>query len=237
MEDTIAQTRFERVSKHSNNSLLAKGNTLQSDEDSLKLDKLMALCTTLQNKVLDLEKITTTQRNEIASLKRRVKKLKKKNRITTKKITLAQALEALKTLKPKVKGIVFQEPDEVVSNDADKEIVDVDVLGGEETFVAGQNENVVKKVVDAAQVSTAVTIVTITTKEITLVQALEALKTLKPKGKRIMIEEPIKPKKKDQIRLDEKAAKNLQVKLDEEERLAREKAEKEERATIALIEE
>ncbi|GJW11540.1 uncharacterized mitochondrial protein-like protein [Tanacetum coccineum] len=35
MGDTIAQTRFENVSKHSNDSLLARGNTLQSDEDSV----------------------------------------------------------------------------------------------------------------------------------------------------------------------------------------------------------
>ncbi|GKC26153.1 putative ribonuclease H-like domain-containing protein [Tanacetum coccineum] len=33
-----------------------RGNTLRSDEDRLKLDELMALCTTLQNRVLDLEK-------------------------------------------------------------------------------------------------------------------------------------------------------------------------------------
>ncbi|GKD04328.1 hypothetical protein Tco_1179302, partial [Tanacetum coccineum] len=33
MGDTIAQTRFESVSKHSNNSLLARGNTLRSDDD------------------------------------------------------------------------------------------------------------------------------------------------------------------------------------------------------------
>nr|GEU81269.1 hypothetical protein [Tanacetum cinerariifolium] len=114
----------------------------------------------------------------------------------------------------------------------------VDVLGGEEVFVAGQNENVVKEVVDAAQVITAATTVTITTKEITLAQALEALKTSIPKvkgivfqepvksttttttiissqksqdkGKRIMIEELVKPKKKDQTKLDEEAAKKLQ---------------------------
>ncbi|GKF54735.1 hypothetical protein Tco_0165075, partial [Tanacetum coccineum] len=48
-----------------------------SDEDRLKLDELMALCTTLQNKVLDMENTKITQPNEIASLKRRVKKLKK----------------------------------------------------------------------------------------------------------------------------------------------------------------
>ncbi|GJS49929.1 putative ribonuclease H-like domain-containing protein [Tanacetum coccineum] len=58
--DTTARTRFESVSKHSNDSLLARGNTLQSDEDRLKLDELMALCTTLQTRVLDLEKIKTT---------------------------------------------------------------------------------------------------------------------------------------------------------------------------------
>ncbi|GJR64998.1 hypothetical protein Tco_0011063 [Tanacetum coccineum] len=80
MGDTIAQTRFESISKHSNDSLLARGNTLQSDDDRLKLNELRTLCTTLQNRVLDLEKTKTTQHNEIASLKRRVKKLKKKDR-------------------------------------------------------------------------------------------------------------------------------------------------------------
>ncbi|GJY51381.1 retrovirus-related pol polyprotein from transposon TNT 1-94 [Tanacetum coccineum] len=50
--DTTAQTRFENVSKHYNDSLFAKGNTVRSDEDSL--------CTNLQQRVLDLEKIKTT---------------------------------------------------------------------------------------------------------------------------------------------------------------------------------
>ncbi|GKC37347.1 hypothetical protein Tco_1049731, partial [Tanacetum coccineum] len=50
--DTTTRTRFESVSKHSNDSLLARGNTLRSDEDRRKLDELMALRTTLQNKRL-----------------------------------------------------------------------------------------------------------------------------------------------------------------------------------------
>ncbi|GJV27132.1 hypothetical protein Tco_1383580 [Tanacetum coccineum] len=167
IRDTTARTRFESVSKHSNDSLLAKGNTIRSDEDRFKLDELMTLCTTLQNRVLDLEKTKTTQQNEIASLKRRVKKLEKKSRSRTHKlkrlykvgltarvessgdeeslgedaskqgrinaidadeeITLLSvqddvdkemfdvdalnALEALKTSNPKVKGIVFQDPE------------------------------------------------------------------------------------------------------------------------------
>nr|GFA38630.1 hypothetical protein [Tanacetum cinerariifolium] len=73
IRDTTAQTRFESVSKHSNDSLLARGNTLQSDEDKMKLNELMALCTTIQNMVLELEKIKTSQYTEIVSLKRRVK--------------------------------------------------------------------------------------------------------------------------------------------------------------------
>nr|GEZ43227.1 hypothetical protein [Tanacetum cinerariifolium] len=56
------------------------------------------------------------------------------------------------------------------------------------------------------------------------------------KGKGIMIEEPIKPKNKDQIRLDEDAALKLQAKFDEEERVARERSKKEQEANIALIE-
>ncbi|GKE60204.1 hypothetical protein Tco_1510571, partial [Tanacetum coccineum] len=50
------------------------------------------------------------------------------------------------------------------------------------------------------------------------------------KGKGILIE-PVKPmKKKDLIRLDEEAALKLQAEFDEQERLAREKAEKEKEA-------
>nr|GEW99402.1 hypothetical protein [Tanacetum cinerariifolium] len=121
-----------------------------------------------------------------------------------------------------------------VQDDADKEMFNVNTLVGDEVFIeqevvvkkANDRVNVVEEVVDAAQVSTAATTVTITTKEITLAQALEALKTSKPKHK-----------KKDQIRLDEEAAKKLQVEFDEEERLAREKAKKEKRANITLIEE
>nr|GEW46623.1 putative reverse transcriptase domain-containing protein [Tanacetum cinerariifolium] len=60
----------------------------------------------------------------------------------------------------------------------------------EDITLVRQNENVVEEVVDATQVSTAATTVTITTKEITLAQALEALKTSKRKVKGIVFQEP-----------------------------------------------
>ncbi|GJR70199.1 hypothetical protein Tco_0016264 [Tanacetum coccineum] len=173
IRDTTAQTRFESVSKHSNDSLLARGNTLQSDEDRLKLDELMALCTTLQKKVLDLEKIKTTQDNEIASLKRRVKKLKKKNRLRTHKLRRLYKVgltamvessgdeESLGEDASKQERIDAIDADEeiilVSVQNVDEEMFDVNVLDGEEVFVAEQEVtankendevNVVKEVVE-----------------------------------------------------------------------------------------
>nr|GEX87313.1 hypothetical protein [Tanacetum cinerariifolium] len=243
MGDTTAQTRFESVSKHSNDSLLARRNTLQSDEDRHKLDELIDLCTNLKNRFLDLEQTKTTQKKEIASrhdesasLKRRVKKLEKRNRPRTHKLK--------RLYKVGLSARVESFGDEyILGEDASKQERRIDVIDADKditlVFVARQNINVVEEVVDAAQVSTATTTVTITTEEITLAQALEALKTSKPKdkGKGIMIKEPVKPKKKDQIRIDEEPALKLQAKFDEKERLAREKAKKEQEANIALIEE
>ncbi|GJQ94851.1 hypothetical protein Tco_0005990 [Tanacetum coccineum] len=153
--------------------------------------------------------------------------------------------EVKKALKKKERRINAIDVDEDITlvnvqDDADNEMFDMDVLNDEEVFVTGQNENVVEKVVDAAQVSTTTTTIKVTTEEITLAQALEALKTSKPKdkGKGIMIEEPVKSiKNKDQISFDEEVALKLQAEFDKEERLAREKVEKEKEANIALIEE
>ncbi|GJW24638.1 retrovirus-related pol polyprotein from transposon TNT 1-94 [Tanacetum coccineum] len=114
----------------------------------------------VQTRVLDLEKTKTTQANEIASLKRRVKKLENKNRSRTHRLK--------RLYKVGLTARVESSGDEESLDDADKEMFEVDALNGGEVFVAGQNENVVEEVVDDAQVSTAVTTVIITTEEITL---------------------------------------------------------------------
>ncbi|GJT77776.1 hypothetical protein Tco_1044501 [Tanacetum coccineum] len=238
--------------------------------------------TIAQTRVLDLEKIKTSQHNKIASLKRRVKKLEKKRSSRTHKLKKLynvgltvrvessgdkESLGEDASKQGRINAIDADEDITLVNvqDDVDNEMFDVNVLNDEAVFVAGQNKNVVEEVVDVAQVSTAATTVTITTEEITLAQALEALKTSKPKvkwivfqepgksttttttissqqsqdkGKGIMMEEPVKPmKKKDLIRLDEEVALKLQAEFNEEERLAREKAKKEKEANIALIEE
>ncbi|GJV99009.1 hypothetical protein Tco_1554261, partial [Tanacetum coccineum] len=299
MGDTIAQTRFENVFKHSNDSLFARGNTLRSDEDRLKLDELMALCTTLQNRVLDLEKTKTSQHNEIASLKRRVKKLEKKDRSRTHRLKRLYKVGLTTTVESSNNeeslGEDASKQGRIDAIDADEEITlvsvhDVNVSASEEVFVVEQEVaeevvgiiNTAKIIIDAAQdsavgdivsaasaattVSTATTTTTTikTVDDITLAQALEEMKSTKPKKKGVVIQElgestttissqlssqqsqdkgkgiliePVKPmNKKDLIRLDEETALNLQAEFDEEERLAREKAEKEEEANIALIE-
>nr|GEU66200.1 hypothetical protein [Tanacetum cinerariifolium] len=197
-----------------------------------------------RSKVLDLEKTKTTQALKITSLKMRVKKLQKKQRSRT-------------------------QAQKIIQEVADKEVNDKVQKAVEEVV---KDKNTAKLIVDAAQVSAAgevnaariatnVIAATITTKEITLAQALMEIKTTKPKvkgivlqepsesitttisskksqdkGKAIMIKEPMKHKKKKKIRLDEEAALRLQAKFNEEQRPAREKDHKEQEANIALIE-
>ncbi|GJV57413.1 putative ribonuclease H-like domain-containing protein [Tanacetum coccineum] len=242
MGDTIAQTRFENVSKLSNDSLLAIGNTLQSDEDRLKLDELMELCTNLQTRVLDLEKTKTTQHIEIDSLKRRVKKLEKKRSsrshklkrlykvgLTTRVESSGDEEDLGEVASKQGRRINAIDSDEDITlvnvqDGADNEMFDVDALNDEEVFVAEQ-EIANEKDDDG---------------EITLAQAHIEIKSTKPKMKGVVIQDPeelVKPmKKKVQIMLDKEVATKLQAKFDEEERLAEEKVEKKKKAYIALIE-
>ncbi|GJY20161.1 retrovirus-related pol polyprotein from transposon TNT 1-94 [Tanacetum coccineum] len=259
--DNIAQTRFKNVFKLSNDPLLARGNTLRSGKDSLKLKELMELCTNLQQIVLDLEKTKTTQAEEIVSLKRRVKKLKQKKRSRTHglkrlhKVGMSRRVESsgdedslgedASKQGRRINAIDADEDITLVNVQDDAEMFDVNTLTGNEVFV---EQEVAAKDVN------------LTIDEVTLAQALAALKSVKPKvkdvviqepsttttttislqqpsqdkGKGIMVEEPVKTmKKKDLIRLDKEIAKRLQAEFDKEERLAREKDE----ANVALIEE
>ncbi|GJZ97808.1 putative ribonuclease H-like domain-containing protein [Tanacetum coccineum] len=100
---------------------------------SIKLDELMALCTNLQNKVLDLEKTKTSQHNEITSLKKRVKKLEKKDR-----------------MHPNRGGLMLDEEITLVS------VHDMNVSASEEVVEeVVEVINTAKLIIDAAQVSAA----------------------------------------------------------------------------------
>nr|GEW20079.1 hypothetical protein [Tanacetum cinerariifolium] len=204
--DKIAQTTFENVSELSNDSLLTRGNTLRSDEDKMKRNKLMELCTNLQSRVLNLEKTKTTQVLEIDSLKRRVKKLEKKQRSRNHKLK--------RLYKDRIEAIDADANITLVNDQDDVEMFDVNVLQGEEVFVdkevadkevndevqkvveeVVEEINTAKLIVDAVQVNVAGKVniasiattdsatATITIKKITLAQALMEIKTTKPKAK------------------------------------------------------
>ncbi|GKD96233.1 hypothetical protein Tco_1380130, partial [Tanacetum coccineum] len=81
--DAKSQTGFETASKQSNDLTPLRVNTLGSGEDRLKLKELMDLYTKLFDRVLDLETTKTAQAKEIASLKKRAKKLERKRKSKT----------------------------------------------------------------------------------------------------------------------------------------------------------
>ncbi|GJX58064.1 hypothetical protein Tco_0289454 [Tanacetum coccineum] len=106
---------------------------------------------------------------------------------------------------------------------------------GEEVLVAEQ-EVVVKDVNNEVNVVEVVEVINIA-KLISDATTVSAATTTTATITTVILIEPVKPiKKKDLIRLDEEAALKLQAKFDEEERLTREKVEKEKEANIALIE-
>nr|GEU79005.1 hypothetical protein [Tanacetum cinerariifolium] len=221
----------EAVHKDLGNSLVRAATTassLEAKRDSGNINKTQSKATPNEfsshgtnsgggSRVLDLEKTKTFQRNEIDSLKRMVKKLGKKNKSRTHKlkrlykICLTARVESFgdeeslgedASKQRKRIDAIDGDDDITLVNDANNEMFDVDDLGGEEVFVAEQEV-----------VSTATTTESITTEEITLAQALEALKTSKTKANDCF----------SRARLDEEAAKSLQAEFDEEERLARER--------------
>ncbi|GKB57141.1 hypothetical protein Tco_0913327 [Tanacetum coccineum] len=103
-----------------------------------------------------------------------------------------------------------------VQDDADKEMFNVDALNGEEVFVVGQNENVVEEALEALKTSKPKVKGTVFQEQgkSTTTTTISSQKS-QVKGKGIMIEKPVKPiKKKDQISFDEEVALKLQAKID-----------------------
>ncbi|GJY28361.1 hypothetical protein Tco_0404128 [Tanacetum coccineum] len=176
----------ENVSKHSNDPLL-------SSEDRLKLKELMALCTNLQNKVLDLEHTKNTQALEIDILKRRVKKLEKKQRLKTHglkrlyKVGLSARVvssedEGLGEEDASKQGrkihIIDADEDITLENVHDEDMFGVNDLDGDEVVVESE-------VADKD--------VNLSVDEVTLAQALAALKSAKVQEKGDVIKEPSVP--------------------------------------------
>ncbi|GJW75735.1 hypothetical protein Tco_0135105 [Tanacetum coccineum] len=192
----------ESVPTHSNDPLL-------SGEDSLKLNELMELCTTLQKKVLDLETSKTTHALEIESLKGRVKKLEKKQRLRTHKLKrLYKVGLSAKVISSDDKASLGDQEDaskqgrKILDIDADEDITldrthfdtDPDMfevydLHGDEVFVETE-----EPMVNAATTTSTIPVSTATTTvdELTLAQTLIEIKAAKPKFRGVMIQETSK---------------------------------------------
>ncbi|GKE48824.1 hypothetical protein Tco_1480082, partial [Tanacetum coccineum] len=150
----------------------------------------MELCTNLQQRVLDLEKTKTIQAEKIVIFKMRVKKLEHKKSLRTHglkrlyKVGLTARVESSRneeslgddaSKQGRINAINADEDITLVNDQDDADMFDVNTLTGDEVFV---EQEVAAKGVN------------LTIDEITLAQALAALKTVKPKVKGVVIEEP-----------------------------------------------
>ncbi|GKE45116.1 hypothetical protein Tco_1472400 [Tanacetum coccineum] len=183
----------ENVPTHSN-------DPLPSGEDSLKINKLMEICTKLQQRVLNLENTKTAQAQKISSLKLRFKRLEKQGGSRTHKLKRLFKGRKIVDIHQDVEVTLVNKTQERYGYDL---VFDAGVLDGKEVF-AGQD--VVEKevsvvdpvttageVVTTASVDVSTTIPTenTTVDELTLAQTLMEIKSAKPKVKKVVVQEPV----------------------------------------------
>ncbi|GKA33229.1 hypothetical protein Tco_0719596 [Tanacetum coccineum] len=187
-----------------------ESNDPPNGEDSLKLNELMELCTTLQVKVLNLEKTKAYQQLKIESLDRRVKKLEKDKKKRTHKLKrlykvgLSARVISSDDEEPdlEVQKDEFKQGRSIADIDKDAEVILVDDVqgrrdeGNEEIFdaekdLAGEEvvveeviaEEVVVEKVAKKIVEEKVAEIALNDDEITLARTLQKLKnTPKAKG-------------------------------------------------------
>ncbi|GJY03921.1 hypothetical protein Tco_0369861 [Tanacetum coccineum] len=241
MGDTTTRTRFESVSKHSNDSLLARessGDEESLGEDASKQGRIDAIDADKEITLVSVHDVNVSAGEEVFVAEQDV---------------VEEAVEVINTGKLIIDAAQDSAAGDIVSTTTAATTVSVSITNTATTRAVNELDEHERSLVHVPLATTV--------DDITLAQVLEKLKTTKPKkkgvvihelgestitissqlssqqsqdkGKKILIE-PVKPmKKKDQIRLDEETALNLQAEFDKEERHAREKAEKED---ISLIE-
>nr|GEU95570.1 hypothetical protein [Tanacetum cinerariifolium] len=209
-------------------------NIPRSEEDRLKHIELMKICTILQKKVLDLEdelkRTKTALQTKIGGLESKVKKLEKKHMSRTHKLKRLYKVGLTARVISSSDDEALDKEDTSTQGRIDEIDVDEDIA-----LVSTYNDELqdegIKDVVSAAEtmVTTAPTITAESTK--TNVEN-------KGKGKAKLIKEPEMPKKrKHQIKADKELAEKLQAEMqaeiNEEDSLAREKAQQVEEVNLA----
>ncbi|GKE48409.1 hypothetical protein Tco_1479667 [Tanacetum coccineum] len=201
----------------------------------------MVLCTTLQSRVLNLETTNTTQANEIASLKRRVKKLEQKKRSRTHglkrlyKVGSSRRVESSDeeglgeedaSKQGRIADIDANEDIYLVNVQTDEDMFGVNDLDGDEVIVESvdvvntteETRSVVEEVTTVTILVSAATITTITTAitdvDMTLAQALAELKSAKPKANKEQAHTPtVSSQQPSQVKVQDKG-KGKMVKLE-----------------------
>nr|GEV75785.1 hypothetical protein [Tanacetum cinerariifolium] len=253
LRDKPAQNRFERLSKQSYKPPLSRINSLRSEEDSMQLMELIELCTKLFDKVLALENNKTAQDLEITYLKKRVKRLEKKRKSRTPQlkrsinITSAKPVTIISaSITTASVSVSTAEPSTPSTTTTTTTVIKDEDLTIAQTLMKMRSAKSKEKAKERGSKENFSKIATRPTRGVIMREANET--TIRPtvphqqkldpkdkvKGKMVEPEKPLK--KKVQIELDGKVARNLeaqlQAKLKEEERLARQKKEE---ANIALI--
>ncbi|GKA73071.1 hypothetical protein Tco_0779287, partial [Tanacetum coccineum] len=212
----------EHVPTHSNDPLL-------SGEDRMKLTELMDMCTKLSERVLDLEHTKTTQ--AIVGVTRRVE--------SSDDESLGAQEDASKQGRSRIEAIVrdakvtLVETQKRNNENDDNMMFDTGVFDGDEIAVETE-EPVINAAITTKSIPVSTDEIDLA-QEITLAQALAAMKSAKPKekdvvqessknvstattivkskdkGKAIMIEPENPLKKKDQIELDEEFAREIEA--------------------------
>ncbi|GJR80938.1 hypothetical protein Tco_0151723 [Tanacetum coccineum] len=192
----------EHVPTHSNDLLL-------NGEDRMKLTELMDMCTKLSERVLDLEHTKTAQAQEIINLKLRVKKLEKKAGFRTHNFKRLYKVGATRRVESSDDEILGAQEDaskqerskiEAIDRDAkvtlvesqrrndendDNLMFDTGIFDGDEIVVETE-----KPVINLATTTKSIAVSTDEidlAQEITLAQALSAMKSEKPKEKDVWI--------------------------------------------------
>nr|GEV51095.1 hypothetical protein [Tanacetum cinerariifolium] len=209
----------DNVHTQSNDPPLLRVNTLGSREDRLKLKDLMELCTKLSKRkkkskthgLKGLYKVRLSAKVESSD----EKSLGEED--TSKHMRKIADIDADKEL------TLIDETTEDHGRINDEEMFDTDVLNDEEMFAKTKALMEIKVTATGTRPKAKSIVMQEPNKTPTIATIPISLK-VQDKEKGIMVEEPLKMKKKDQISFDEQEATRLQAMINEQDRIIKEKA-------------
>nr|GEU60384.1 hypothetical protein [Tanacetum cinerariifolium] len=206
-----------------------------SDEDGLKHIELMKICTTLQKKVLDLEdelkRTKTAQQIKIDSLEKRVKKLKKKHMSRTQKLKRLYKVGLTARVISSSVDEALDKKDTSKQGRINEIDVDEDIALEEVVKVVTTAKMLIDTVVDDAQVTTSIANIPASTYE----ERSYDSRARENNNKKTTFSQQPQVQDKDDKELAEKLQAEMQAEINEENRLARQRAQKEQEENDSLI--